>query len=70
MNVRSNAISITVDISGYNCDIICLQEVDQKVMQYDLQPVLDMFGYEGFLKVKRKTSSQGLATFWQRDRFQ
>ena len=64
-----HAVNSSIVASGYNSDILCLQEVDQKVMDNDLDPVLRNLGYEGFLRVKRRTSSQGIATFYRKDKF-
>ena len=35
------------EIIGYNSDIITLQEVDRKIFQNDLEPILDKDGLSG-----------------------
>ncbi|XP_058443291.1 2',5'-phosphodiesterase 12 [Malaya genurostris] len=57
------------ELLGYNADIICLQEVDKKVFNMDLQPVLRMKSFEGFFKAKGNTA-EGLATFFDVNRFE
>ncbi|XP_065077061.1 2',5'-phosphodiesterase 12 [Ochlerotatus camptorhynchus] len=57
------------EILGYNSDIICLQEVDAKIFELDLVPVLRMKNLEGHFKAKGKTA-EGLATFYDVKRFE
>ncbi|XP_062541098.1 2',5'-phosphodiesterase 12 [Armigeres subalbatus] len=57
------------EILGYNADIICLQEVDSKIYDFDLTTVLRLFSFEGHFKAKGKTA-EGLATFYNAQRFQ
>ncbi|KAG2470443.1 PDE12 phosphodiesterase, partial [Polypterus senegalus] len=59
---------IKKELSGYNADIICLQEVDKSVFADSLVPALDAYGMEGLFKVKDK-QHEGLATFYRRSRF-
>lgn len=54
---------------GYNADIICLQEVDRKVFNYDLQPTLDHLGYESNFSLKGGEVAEGLAFFFNKSRF-
>ncbi|KFZ52554.1 2',5'-phosphodiesterase 12, partial [Podiceps cristatus] len=56
------------ELSGYNADLICLQEVDKSVFVDSLVPALDAFGLEGLFKIKEK-QHEGLATFYRRDKF-
>ncbi|MCL4119593.1 UNVERIFIED_CONTAM: hypothetical protein GTU68_018115 [Idotea baltica] len=57
------------EIIGYKADLICLQEVDEKVFLRDLQPVLLNYGLEGVFKTKGGPSvSEGLATFYRTDK--
>jgi 2',5'-phosphodiesterase len=56
------------EIVGYNGDVVALQEVDSKIFDLDLQPMLNVLNYEGFFKVKG-TTAEGLATFWNTERF-
>ncbi|KAK7113661.1 hypothetical protein V1264_012910 [Littorina saxatilis] len=57
------------EITGYNADIICLQEVDRKVFENELLPSLDLLGYTGSLKVKGQQGCEGVAIFIHRDKF-
>ncbi len=56
------------EIIGYNADIVCLQEVDGKVFDLDLIPVLRKFDYAGTFKPKGATA-EGLATFFNSKKF-
>ncbi|XP_053699293.1 2',5'-phosphodiesterase 12 [Sabethes cyaneus] len=57
------------ELMGYNADIICLQEVDSKIFDSDLLPVLRLKSYDGHFKAKGKTA-EGLATFFDARRFE
>lgn len=57
------------EIIGYNADIMCLQEVDAKVFDLDLTPILLEKGYRGLMQQKG-TSGEGVATFYRSDRFE
>ncbi|XP_055540860.1 2',5'-phosphodiesterase 12 [Wyeomyia smithii] len=57
------------ELIGYHADIICLQEVDSKIFDLDLLPVLRLKSYDGHFKAKGKTA-EGLATFFDVDRFE
>ena len=56
-------------ITGYNSDIICLQEVDSKVFDNDLLPTLSSVGYNGIFNKKGGTVSEGLACLFHESRF-
>lgn len=66
LDYRQNLIK--KELSGYNADIICLQEVDKGVFSDSLAPALDAFGMDGVFKVKEK-QHEGLATFYRRSKF-
>ncbi|XP_053509198.1 2',5'-phosphodiesterase 12 [Ictalurus furcatus] len=66
LDYRQNLIK--KELSGYNADIICLQEVDKGVFGDSLAPALDAFGMDGVFKVKEK-QHEGLATFYRRSKF-
>lgn len=59
---------IKKELSGYNADIVCLQEVDKHVFLDDLVPALDAFGLAGVFKIKEK-QHEGLATFFRTAKF-
>lgn len=66
LDYRQNLIK--KELSGYNADIVCLQEVDQGVFGDSLAPALDAFGMDGVFKVKEK-QHEGLATFYRTSKF-
>ncbi|XP_078517696.1 2',5'-phosphodiesterase 12 [Lissotriton helveticus] len=55
------------ELSGYNADLLCLQEVDCPVFTDSLCPALDAFGLQGLFKLKEK-QHEGLATFYRPDK--
>ncbi|GFT17844.1 2',5'-phosphodiesterase 12 [Nephila pilipes] len=56
------------ELIGYKSDIICLQEVQERVFDCDLLPILSQQGYTGFYT--RKTGhNEGLATFYRSSKF-
>ncbi|XP_058824214.1 2',5'-phosphodiesterase 12-like [Topomyia yanbarensis] len=57
------------EIVGYNADIICLQEVDRKIFDLDLLPVLRLKNFDGNFKAKGNTA-EGLAIFYDVNRFE
>ncbi|PVD39383.1 hypothetical protein C0Q70_02013 [Pomacea canaliculata] len=57
------------EITGYNADVVCLQEVDRKVFENELLPSLDMLGFTGALKIKGQQGNEGVATFIRSDKF-
>ncbi|XP_036318122.1 2',5'-phosphodiesterase 12 isoform X2 [Rhagoletis pomonella] len=58
------------EIIGYNADIICLQEVDLKIFDLDLTPILgsDELDYDGMI-AQKGTCGEGVATFYRKSRF-
>ncbi|KAG7318946.1 hypothetical protein KOW79_017420 [Hemibagrus wyckioides] len=66
LDYRQNLIK--KELSGYNADIVCLQEVDKGVFSDSLVPALDAFGMDGVFKVKER-QHEGLATFYRRSKF-
>ena len=60
---------ILSELIGYNSDIMALQEVDRKVFQRDLSPILDRAGISGQFTKKGGQVDEGLATFYRRDKF-
>lgn len=56
------------EILGYHSDIMCLQEVDSKIFDLDLQPLFAQETYSGTFQQKGQTG-EGLATFWNDKRF-
>ena len=55
--------------AGYNADIICLQEVDKKVFERDLNPTLQQLGLSGLLRLKSGEVHEGSAIFYRNHRF-
>lgn len=56
-------------LTGYNSDVICLQEVDTKVFNADLSTALDLLGFDGFYKEKDGEVREGSAIFYRRSKF-
>ncbi len=57
------------EILQYNADVICLQEVDDKMFTLCLQPAMNIAGFEGVYTNKAGKVREGSATFWRKDRF-
>lgn len=55
--------------SGYNSDIICLQEVDCRLFNNFLQPIMASEGLGSSFYKKGKEVAEGLACFYRKDRF-
>ena len=51
--------------TGYNGDIVCLQEVDRKVFDGDLEPMLGTAGLEGVFTPKGGQVTEGLVCFYR-----
>ena len=58
------------EILGYNADIICLEEVDNKIFDGDLNPVLSQEGFQGVFDRKGGQVSEGVACFWNCEKFE
>ena len=56
-------------ISGYNADIICLQEVDEKVFFKFLKPALELNGLAGVFQMKAGVIREGEALFYRTSKF-
>jgi 2',5'-phosphodiesterase len=54
---------------GFNADIICLQEVDRKIYNYDLQPLFEQLNYDSDFCIKGGLVAEGLACFYNKNRF-
>ncbi|XP_014603536.1 PREDICTED: 2',5'-phosphodiesterase 12 [Polistes canadensis] len=67
MNYRKQLI--LKELIGFNSDIICLQEVDNKIYENDLVPNLSLLGYKSVFNTKN-SMSEGLAIFFNNDRFE
>ncbi|XP_065346967.1 2',5'-phosphodiesterase 12 [Cloeon dipterum] len=57
------------EISGYKSDLIFLQEVDCKVFDVDLEPLLSNMGYSGLFSKKGGQISEGIASFYYNKTF-
>lgn len=56
-------------ISGYSADIICLQEVDEKVFSKFLKPALELNGLAGVFQMKAGVIREGEALFYRTSKF-
>lgn len=57
------------ELLQYNADVICLQEVDDKMFHLCLQPAMNIAGFEGVYTNKAGKVREGSATFWRKNRF-
>ncbi|XP_063706039.1 2',5'-phosphodiesterase 12 [Culicoides brevitarsis] len=57
------------ELIGYNADLMCTQETDDKIFDLDLKPVFANRGMDGTFQAKGVTR-EGLATFWNKNRFE
>ena len=55
--------------TGYNSDLIHMQEVDEKFFKRDLTYVLGQYGFSGVLKLKARDTSEGSAIFYRNTKF-
>ncbi|XP_069107504.1 2',5'-phosphodiesterase 12-like [Argopecten irradians] len=60
---------IMKEIYGYNCDIMCLQEVDRKGFNSYLTSAMDSIGYTGFSQWKGPNAPEGEAIFFKSSKF-
>ncbi len=61
---------IAKELLGYNADVVCLQEVDEKLFTNDLEVVLGpLGGLQGAFCRKGGQVSEGLACFWRQETF-
>lgn len=58
------------EIAGFNADIVCLQEVDQKVFDEYYQCMLGEVGLEGLFQGKSGTVLEGCALFFRESKFE
>ena len=55
------------EILGFHCDVVALQECDEKTFSL-YEPVLRGRGYEGRFAKKAGPVTEGCATFWRTSR--
>ncbi|KAM3959054.1 2',5'-phosphodiesterase 12 [Aphomia sociella] len=60
---------IMKELLGYNADIMCLQEVDVKIFNHYLNPLLGAKGLDGKFYRKGKEVAEGLACFYRKERY-
>jgi len=58
------------ELLGYNSDLVCLQEVDKKVFENHLEPILATVNMGGQFAKKGGQVSEGVAIFWRRERLE
>lgn len=58
-------LTYSIPTTGYNGDLICLQEVDEKVFMRDLQHTLRNEGLEGIYTAKGGSVTEGVALFYR-----
>uniref|UniRef100_L7LZY6 2',5'-phosphodiesterase 12 n=1 Tax=Rhipicephalus pulchellus TaxID=72859 RepID=L7LZY6_RHIPC len=57
------------ELLGYKGDLMCLQEVDRRVFQQDLEPILGDHGFSGFYTEKCSPMAEGVACFYRLSKF-
>ncbi|XP_016987842.1 2',5'-phosphodiesterase 12 [Drosophila rhopaloa] len=59
------------EIIGYNSDLICLQEVDQRIFDFDLKEILEQppFNFQG-IHAPKGSCAEGVAIFFRTSRFE
>lgn len=60
---------ILKELLGYNADISCLQEVDERMFAAYLEPTLQSLGFSGVYTNKAGSVREGEAMFWRSNRF-
>lgn len=55
-------------LSGYNADLICLQEVDVRVFERDLKRVFRTKNMDGVMAKKGGQVNEGVACFYNKSR--
>lgn len=69
INMADHRLPLIMDeVSGYNADIICLQECEKSVFDKNLVPRFALDGLEGRLALKDK-AKEGVAIFYDKERF-
>jgi 2',5'-phosphodiesterase len=59
------------EILSYQADIICLQEVDERMWRRFFRPALEQAGYQGYFSTKQAEGQmEGIATLWSLHRFE
>lgn len=56
-------------LTGYNADIICLQEVDTKIFELDLKPIFASLGFGAEFSKKGGQVSEGMACIYNKSKF-
>ncbi|KAL4217215.1 Endonuclease/Exonuclease/phosphatase [Mactra antiquata] len=69
LNIGYRKHLIVKELKGYNCDIMCLQEVDEKVFRHDLSTIFEVLGYHGVMMEKTGEVREGSAIFFRKSRF-
>lgn len=69
LEIDYRKLLIVKELVGYNADLLCLQEVDLKVYQSDLEPVFKSLKFEGVITKKGAQVSEGVACFYRSSRF-
>ena len=57
------------EITGYNADLMCLQEVDTKLFNRYFARQFKRKGFEGVLLSKKGNIAEGVVTFYRADKF-
>ncbi|XP_067946489.1 uncharacterized protein [Watersipora subatra] len=70
LGIDYRSCRIMEEIKHFDCDIVCLQEVDVDYYNKSLAKMLEMLGYDGtFLKRRGTKYPEGEATFYKTSKF-
>lgn len=58
------------ELSGYNADILCLQECGSKIFHHFLERAMSMLGYKGLLRCKAGEVPEGEAIFFNQEKLE
>ncbi|XP_042861994.1 2',5'-phosphodiesterase 12-like [Penaeus japonicus] len=56
------------ELIGYNADLVCLQELDERLFVRDLQPTLEREGLEGYYDAKGGQVTEGCGIFFRKSK--
>ena len=58
------------ELTSYNADIMCLQEVGKRRYAYYLMPVMECAGFSGHFAAKAGEMPEGEVVLYRRNRFE
>ena len=70
LNISYRRQLLLKEITGYNADLICLQECGVKLFHNNLRSTLEVLGFESLLRCKGGQVPEGEALFFRRSKFE